>query len=99
MPPTKRQVHSPHGDHRDGLRFLKLDLHVHTPASRCFGDKSVKADEIVKTALERGLSGIAITDHNSGDWINQVTKASEGTDLVVFPAVEITWWEARRAST
>ncbi len=85
MSPT--QVHPPH---RDGLRFKKLDLHLHTPASRCFGDKSVTPEAIIAEAKAKGLSGIAVTDHNSGDWVDLVKAAAEPANLVVFPGVEIT---------
>jgi PHP family Zn ribbon phosphoesterase len=82
---TKRQA-----VHREGLRFKKLDLHLHTPASKCFADKSVTPEGIVKAALAKQLDGIAVTDHNSGAWVDSVKKAAEGTNLVVFPGVEIT---------
>ena len=73
-----------------GLRFRKLDLHVHTPASKDFRDRNVSADQIVDRAIEVGLDAIAITDHNSGKWIDKVKNAAKGEDLVVFPGVEIT---------
>ena len=72
-----------------GLKFQKLDLHLHTPASRCFGDKDITAQDIVNKAIEQGLSGIAVTDHNSGEWIDKVKQAAAGTELTVFPGVEI----------
>lgn len=72
-----------------GLLFKKLDLHTHTPASEDFhGD--VEPKDIVDEALRKGLDGIAITDHNTGEWIDRVKEAAEGTELVVFPGVEIT---------
>jgi hypothetical protein len=36
------------------------------------------------------LSGIAVTDHNSGEWIDDVKAEAKGTGLTVFPGVEIT---------
>jgi len=75
---------------REGLKFKKLDLHVHTPASKCFGDKSVTPEAIVQAALSKGLHGIAITDHNSGEWIDKIKAAAQATPLVVFPGAEIT---------
>jgi len=74
---------------KSGLFFRRLDLHVHTPASSDFvGDAS--PEEIVQEALNKGLDGIAITDHNTGEWIDRVKAAASGTDLTVFPGVEIT---------
>lgn len=73
-----------------GLRFRKVDLHVHTPASRCFIEPNVTPEMIVEQALAVGLEAIAITDHNSADWVDRVKEAAQGTPLVVFPGVEIT---------
>jgi PHP family Zn ribbon phosphoesterase len=71
-----------------GLRFIKADLHIHTPASACFnGD--VTPEDIIQKALSEGLHAIAITDHNSGAWIDQVKDAANGK-ISVFPGVEIT---------
>ena len=72
-----------------GLRFRKLDLHLHTPASRCFKDKTVTPEAIVEEAMRKGLSGIAVTDHNSGEWIDRVKTAARGKLLAIFPGVEV----------
>ena len=77
-------------DKSAGLSFKKMDLHVHTPLSECFEDKTVTAGQIVEKSINAGLAGIAITDHNTGGWIDIVKTAAEGTNLVVFPGVEIT---------
>jgi DNA repair ATPase RecN len=73
-----------------GLYFAKFDLHVHTPASHDFPDKSITARQIVEKALAEGMKGIAITDHNTGAFIDELKKAATGTNLTVFPGVEIT---------
>jgi PHP family Zn ribbon phosphoesterase len=72
-----------------GLRFRKFDLQVHTPASKCFFNQDVTPDQIVAQAIKMGLSGIAITDHNTGEWIDKIKKAAQGQPLVIFPGVEI----------
>lgn len=77
-----------------GLFFRKFDLHIHTPASECFHDKNITPEQIVKKAIEMELSAIAITDHNTAEWIDRVKKAAEGTNLTVFPGVEITVGDA-----
>jgi len=75
-------------DFTKGLKFNKFDLHVHTPASDDYSDKSVKPDDIVVEARKKGLAGIAITDHLTGEWIDSVKEAA-GEDLIVFPGVEL----------
>lgn len=72
-----------------GLTFRKLDLHVHTPASKCYSSPGDLPEQIVQAAMDCGLSGIAITDHNTAEWIDAMRHAAEGTDLVLFPGVEI----------
>ncbi|MBU1948798.1 MAG: AAA family ATPase, partial [Candidatus Eisenbacteria bacterium] len=75
--------------HTPGLSFKKLDLHIHTPASKCFLATQVTPSQIVQSALDAGLAGIAVTDHNSAAWIERVQLAAK-QHLVVFPGVEIT---------
>ncbi len=72
-----------------GLHFHKLDLHTHTPASKCYLEQQQKPSEIVEYAISRGLAGMAITDHNTAEWIDAMKKAADGTDLVIFPGVEL----------
>ncbi len=72
-----------------GLRFYKLDLHVHTPASPCFGDENVTAEMIVDAALAANLAAIAVTDHNTGEWVDQVKAVGVAHGLTIFPGVEI----------
>lgn len=71
-----------------GLAYRKIDLHIHTPASRCFKDKTVTPTDLINQALKQKLDAIAITDHNSGAWIDDVKKAAKDK-IVVFPGVEI----------
>ena len=72
------------------MQFRKLDLHVHTPASRCFHDGQVSAADVVDRATAQGLAAIAITDHNTGAWIDDVKNSAAKKDLTIFPGVEIT---------
>lgn len=71
-----------------GLIYRKIDLHIHTPASKCYEDKSVTPENIVEKAVEEELEAIAITDHNTAEWIDKVKEASKDK-LIVFPGVEI----------
>ena len=72
----------------NGLSYKKLDLHIHTPASRCFEGKC-EPEDIITTALENQLDAIAITDHNTAQWIDQVKEVAKKENIVVFPGVEI----------
>jgi ABC-type dipeptide/oligopeptide/nickel transport system ATPase component len=71
-----------------GLNFCAVDLHIHTPASKCFRG-TVTPEEYVAQAIRAGMRAIAITDHNTGDWIDRIKEAAAGTSLTVFPGVEI----------
>ena len=63
---------------------MRIDLHVHTAASH---DGLMKPRGIIKTAIKRGLDGIAVTDHNTFSGVEAVVKAApEG--FLVIPGVE-----------
>jgi len=80
-----------------GLIYRKLDLHIHTPASKCFDDKSVRPEDIISKSLSEGLEAIAVTDHNTGEWIDKIKKASK-KKLIVFPGVEISATGGKRGT-
>ncbi len=44
---------------------------------------------IVRTAVERGLDMIAISDHNSARNVTASIRAARNTDLIVIPGIEI----------
>ena len=74
-----------------GASWLKVDLHVHTPASVDMDERWISAnpEDLVQIALRQGLDAIAITDHNSVEWCEKVRESAIGTPLAVFPGVEI----------
>lgn len=74
---------------KTGLRFRKLDLHVHTPTSDDYSDKKVTASDIVESAIAADLAAIAITDHQTGDGIDSIREAAKDLPLVIFPGVEL----------
>ena len=78
-----------------GNQWYKCDLHLHTPASLCFKDKSVTPEQWVNRAIEQGLNCVAVTDHNTGEWIDKIKEAAKNTNLTVFPGVEITCNKAK----
>lgn len=61
------------------------DLHIHTIAS---GDSSISVKELLTRALELGLAGLAVTDHD------QLTKvASPYKELLLIPGEEVSTLE------
>ena len=52
-------------DARDGYRWIRADLHIHTPASEDYAEPHVTYLEILQEAERRELEIIAFTDHNS----------------------------------
>ena len=72
-----------------GLKFRKFDLHIHSPASDDFKDKTTTPEDIVTQAIAKGLAGIAITDHQTGTWVDRIKLAAGSKDLAVFPGVEL----------
>ncbi len=61
------------------------DLHMHTTAS----DGNYPPEELVKMAHERGLTTIAITDHDTTDGIAPAQAAAAEFGMTVIPAVEL----------
>ncbi len=70
------------------MNEFRADLHMHTCLSPC-ADLGMSPREIVKTAEEKGLDIIAITDHNSAENIIAAIKASENMRLNVLAGMEI----------
>lgn len=83
-----------------GARWWKFDIHTHTPASFDYGggDKALKnitPKDWLMGFIEHGIECVAVTDHNSGSWIDLLKQAAselrdEGKIIHVFPGVEIT---------
>ncbi len=63
----------------------RIDLHVHSKAS----DGSYTPAELVAYALERGLSAMALTDHDTVSGVREAVAAAEGTGLYLIPGVEL----------
>lgn len=62
-------------------KFYKVDLHVHTPASKCYVDD--KSDEsywkILENAVKNNIKVVAITDHNTISGYEHLMKLKEET--------------------
>ncbi|MBN2209483.1 MAG: PHP domain-containing protein [Candidatus Coatesbacteria bacterium] len=68
---------------------LWADFHVHTCLSPC-ADDAMTPRAVVETALGRGLSLIAICDHNSAENVESAVLAAESLPLSVLPGMEVT---------
>lgn len=73
-----------------GSRFCKADLHVHTPASHDYKDRLAAPSDIVKAAEAMAIDILAITDHNSAEFVDKMRSAAKGSDVTIVPGVEIT---------
>ena len=80
-----------------GARWWKFDFHTHTPASD-FEIKDIDPEDWLKAFMEKEIDCLAVTDHNSGGWIDRLkTKLEElkhrqppwYRPLYLFPGVEI----------
>lgn len=74
-----------------GSEWRIWDLHLHTPASYDYKDKSVTNEEIVNELVENGVSVVAITDHNIIDVerINELRQLGVSKGLYVLPGIEL----------
>ena len=89
----------------NGSRWWKFDFHAHTPASDDYGRgpdqtalKQRSPKEWLLDYMRAGIDCVAITDHNTGAWVDRVRTAlseleSETPEgfrpIHVFPSVEI----------
>src|SRR5919198_2165597 len=62
-----------------------IDLHAHT----YFSDGTSSPSELVELARERGLSALAITDHDTTEGIAEATVAAAEIALEIVPGVEL----------
>ena len=62
-----------------------IDLHVHTTCS----DGTLTPAEVVALAARKGLSAVAITDHDTVDGLPEALAAGERLGIEVVPGVEL----------
>jgi predicted metal-dependent phosphoesterase TrpH len=89
-----------------GARWWRFDFHAHTPASkdttgwqRAIGTPDeVTPEKWLLKVMAAEIDCVAVTDHNSGDWIDKLKFAYERMkqeaplgfrELHLFPGVEI----------
>ena len=76
--------------------YHRVDLHVHSPVSSDYcGNTAVSSYDFVSAFVARGFDLIAITDHNTGAYIDRAIEArnkiaaKEGKNITVIPGVEL----------
>ncbi len=88
-----------------GAKWWKFDFHNHTPKSDDFGKgdaihKSITPEDWLLMYMRAGIDCVAITDHNSGEWVDTLkaalvsmevaeSKPADYRKLHLFPGVEI----------
>lgn len=63
----------------------RFDLHTHSTAS----DGTLRPREVVALAAERGLAGIALTDHDTTDGLAEAQGMADALGLRCIPGVEL----------
>ncbi len=74
------------------MMAILADLHIHTALSPC-ASRQMLPQNIVRTCLQRGLTMIAVCDHNSAANVSAVAEAARresGEALKVIPGIEVT---------
>ena len=61
------------------------DLHCHS----IYSDGSVSPEQLCKFALRRGLTHIALTDHDTSNGLSDLKAATRETELQVIPSSSI----------
>ena len=86
-----------------GAKWWKFDFHTHTPASidfvqDCSPEEEITPEVWLRKFMEKEIDCVAVTDHNSGKWIDELKSALDKikTELpewyrpiYLFPGVEI----------
>jgi DNA repair ATPase RecN/histidinol phosphatase-like PHP family hydrolase len=88
-----------------GAKWWKFDFHNHTPKSNDFGKgdathMAITPENWLLMYMNAGIDCVAITDHNSGEWIDTLKAALAGMEgsnpkpagyrkIFLFPGVEI----------
>lgn len=89
----------------NGAKWWKFDFHNHTPKSNDFGKgdgnhKAITPENWLLMYMNAGIDCVAITDHNSGGWIDNLKETLAAMEisepkptgyrkLFLFPGVEI----------
>lgn len=72
-----------------GSIWRKWDLHLHTPSSVDYQDKSITNEAIIQKLKDSNITAVAITDHHTID-VDRIVNLQNiaAKDIVIFPAIE-----------
>jgi len=65
---------------------MKADLHVHTT----FSDGFSSPQEVVKTAIEKNIDCLCITDHHETKGAIEAMRFGFDKDILIIPGIEVT---------
>jgi predicted metal-dependent phosphoesterase TrpH len=72
--------------------MMAIDLHTHSS----YSDGTTSPAGIVTSAVDRGLTALALTDHDTLDGIPEARRAADAAGLPFVPGVELSvGWNAR----
>lgn len=68
---------------------MMIDLHCHTKKS----DNSMEIKDIIRLAKKKGVTHLAITDHDTTEGIEEATQLGEIMDIEIIPGIEISAYD------
>ena len=75
-----------------GARWWKFDFHTHTPASVDYGKgtdqrrlRQITPKEWLLGFMRAGVDCVAVTDHNTGEWIDKLKEALQELEQEEHP--------------
>jgi hypothetical protein len=86
----------------DNRKWWKIDFHTHSPESNDTHMDGVTEYDWLLAFMHAEIDAVAITDHNTGSWIDRIKNAYSILEdnnnpgfrsLIIFPGVEITTCE------
>lgn len=73
------------------MSVYNIDLHIHTPASSCYGGRNENEYQRIIQQIEKNKFDVTgITDHHSFDGILQVRELVKGKSMKILPGTELT---------
>jgi hypothetical protein len=73
-----------------GSVWRKWDLHLHTPSSFDYINKSISNEEIISVLKKNHIAGGVVTDHHFID-VDRISNLQSlaGDDITIFPGIEL----------